>query len=195
MAPDLGLRTFTGRTHNEEKKRMSQEMSRGAMCGHDTCELRYEKLTADFALEALEEVFEAMSSESRYMRYLAATPRLTSSLIRVLTDLDETRHVAWQATACDRAVGLVRLVEDTDGTPELAVEVADDLTGCGIGGALVSVALRHAAERGAAEVRILVHPENTPALRLFRAAGASFVFRDGALEGLIPVTSSASAAA
>lgn len=171
------------------------EKSRGSGCGHDTCELRFERLTADMALPALEDVFEAMSSESRYMRYHAATPRLTSSLARALTELDETRHVAWQARACDRAVGLVRLVEDTDGTPELAVEVADDFTGCGIGGTLVSVALRHAAERGAAQVRILVHPENTPAIRLFRAAGASFVFRDGALEGLIPVNSTASAAA
>jgi hypothetical protein len=54
---------------------------------------------------------------------------------------------------------------------------------------------RHAAERGADEFRILVHPENTPAIRTFRAAGASFVFRDGALEGLIPVNSSTWAAA
>jgi RimJ/RimL family protein N-acetyltransferase len=174
---------------------MSREMSRSAVCGHDTCELRFERLTAGMALEALEDVFDAMTSESRYMRYHAATPRLTSTLVRALTDLDETRHVAWQARVCDRSVGLVRLVEDTDGTPELAVEVADDSTGCGIGGALVSVALRHAAERGADEVRILVHPENTPAIRLFRAAGASFAFRDGGLEGLIPVSSSASAAA
>ena len=169
--------------------------SRFGMCGHDTCELRIERLTADMAHEALENVFGGMAPESRYMRYHAATPRLTSSLVRALTDLDETRHVAWKAVACDRAVGLVRLVEDTDGTPELAVEVADDFTGCGIGGSLVSVALRHAAERGADEVRILVHPENTPALRLFRSEGTSFVFRDGALEGLVPVNSSASAAA
>ena len=195
MAPFPGLHTFTGRTNNQEKRMRHEEMSRGSVCGHDTCELRVETLTADTALEALEDVFGAMASESRYMRYHAATPRLTSTLVRALTDLDETRHVAWRAIACDKAVGLVRLVEDTDGIPELAVEVADEFTGCGVGGTLVSVALRHAAERGAGEVRTLVHPENTPALRLFRAAGASFVFRDGALEGLIPVNSTASAAA
>ena len=165
------------------------------MRGHDRCSLRFERLTRDKALTALEQVFGAMSSETRYMRYHAATPRLTTSLVRALTDVDEMRHVAWQASACDKAVGLVRLVEDSDGTPELAVEVADDFAGRGIGKALVSVALRHAGQRGTGEVRILVHPENTPAIRLFRAAGARFVFRDGALEGLIPVTSAASVAA
>lgn len=164
------------------------------MCRHETCDVSVHTLTRSMAPKALEEVFGAMSQDSRYMRYHAATPRLTSGLVRALADIDGTRHIAWQARACDRAVGLVRLVEDPDGTTELAVEVADEWSGRGIGRTLVSVALRHARERGAKGIRILVHPENRRAIRLFRAAGATFSFRDGALVGVISLMPATSAA-
>jgi ribosomal protein S18 acetylase RimI-like enzyme len=157
------------------------------MCRHETCELRIEFVTRETAPGALEEVFGAMSLHTRYMRYHAATPRLTSSMARALTDIDGRHHVAWQARSCNRVVGLVRLVDDRAGIPELAVEVADDFARSGIGRSLVSVALDHATERGAGAVGVLVHPENMPAIRLFRAAGAKFTYRDGALAGEIPL--------
>jgi len=161
----------------------------------NTADVAISMVNRDMARQALYEVFQGMSPTARYMRYLSATPRLSPNMVSVLSDVDGSRHVAWQATRGGRAVGLVRLHEDQDGIPELAVEVVDHHSGCGIGKQLVSTALWHAAERGTSSVRVLVHPENTSAIRLFRGTGARFVFRAGLLEGTIPVTTSVTVAA
>lgn len=156
--------------------------------GPETPVIELEPLSRDSALDALREVFEAMSPSARYMRYHSATPRLTKSLERALADVDGERHSAWQAVERGRRVGLVRIIETGDETAELAVEVADDHTGRGIGTALVAAALRHAAERRLTAVRVVVHPENRPAVRLFRSHSARFRFADSVLEGVIPVS-------
>lgn len=158
-------------------------------------EVTFERLDRDNAAESLLEIHGAMSPSARYMRYLSATPRITASMLRALSDVDGVRHVAWRATCGDRVVGLVRLLRDQDGILELAVELTDDHIGQGIGRALVSIAMDHAAALGATAIRVLVHPENTRAIRLFKTAGARFSLVAGTLEGTIPVTPSRSVAA
>lgn len=151
-------------------------------------EVTFERLNRLTASRALVEVHTAMSPTARYMRYLSATPRITTSMMEALSDVDGPRHVAWKATCADRAVGVVRLHKDHDGALELAVEVADDHTGLGIGSALVAMAIDHAVSLGATAIRVFVHPENARAIRLFKARGASFSFVAGDLEGTISVT-------
>jgi ribosomal protein S18 acetylase RimI-like enzyme len=70
---------------------------------------------------------------------------------------------------------------------ELAVEVADDFHGRGIGKKLSLAALREAHDAGVSFVQVIVHPENRSGLNLFRNLGARLSFRDGTFEGVIPV--------
>lgn len=158
------------------------------MCPNEIGDVTVSMLDRGTALAALHEVFEGMSPTAKYMRYLTATPRLTTAMTRILSDVDRSGHVAWRAICGEHTVGLVRLHEDEDGLPELAVEVVDDHTGRGIGKALVSTALNHAAAHGATAARVLVHPENTAAIRLFRSTGGRLLFGGGLLEGTIPVS-------
>lgn len=165
------------------------------MCRTESRDVAISMVNRGMASKTLHEVFEAMSPTARYMRYLAASPRLTTAMVRVLSDVDGSRHAVWRATCGDRTVGLVRLHDDREGAPELAVEVVDDHHGRGIGKALVATALRHAAKQGARSVQVLVHPDNMRAIRLFRSVGASFVFRSGLLEGVVPATTYTTVAA
>jgi GNAT superfamily N-acetyltransferase len=144
-------------------------------------------MTRDTAVQSLREVFEAMSPSSRYLRYHSPVPRLTSSLERALSDVDGSQHRAWRATLGERTVGIARLVTDRSGDVELAVEVADQFHGRGIGRRLTLMALMEAHAAGVRNVQVMVHPENRSGLRLFRDFGARLSFRDGSFEGVIPV--------
>jgi ribosomal protein S18 acetylase RimI-like enzyme len=146
-----------------------------------------EPISRDIAAIALREVFEAMSPASRYLRFHSPVPRLTSSLERALSDVDGSRHRAWRAVVGERTVGISRLVTGRSGEVELAVEVADDFHGRGIGKKLSLAALREAHDAGVSFVQVIVHPENRSGLNLFRNLGARLSFRDGTFEGVIPV--------
>lgn len=134
------------------------------------------------------EVFDGMSHESRYFRFLQATPRLTASLARHLADIDGVRHQAAVAYDCGRPVGMVRLVLDSSGDAEIAVEVVDALHGHGLGSLLVDAALETARIAGHTVVA-LVHGENGRAMKMFRKRGFHFQLDDGLFIGrLAPET-------
>lgn len=146
--------------------------------------VRVEELTTETAEAATLQVFEAMSAEARAHRFFGTTPRLSRSALTALTALDPDRHRAWVAQCGGTAVALVRAIYDRAGDVELAVEVADDHSGRGIGRRLVETALRHVGrDWQEAFVTLIVHPQNGGARGFFRAMGAEFTYDEGVLVG------------
>src|SRR3982751_4606347 len=82
-----------------------------------------------------------LSDRSVYQRFLSPKPRLTSSELKYLTEVDFNDHyalVAVLARAPSVIVGVGRWVRSTDapGDAEIAIVTADDLQGLGVGTAL-----------------------------------------------------------
>jgi ribosomal protein S18 acetylase RimI-like enzyme len=142
----------------------------------------------------VQRIFDSMSLESRYHRFIQATPRLTAGMRRMLADVDGHKHRAWVAWDADRPVGLSRIVVDQFGDFELSVSVVDGMQRRGLGRELVSTALASAADAGRDSVMILVHPENHASVALFRRMGATFEYEFGLLNGRVPTDVMATAA-
>ena len=139
-------------------------------------------------------VFDGMSPEARFHRYLQAMPALRPAHRRLLADVERPEHRAWVARDGNRPVGIVRIATDAEGAAELAVEVVDAVRGMGLGRRLVEHALTEAAEAGVPMLSLLVHPTNTASRGLFRSMGVDFVLEDGLLVGRLPVRSLAAVA-
>jgi acetyltransferase len=135
---------------------------------------------------AVQELFDAMSPEGRYHRFLQATPVLTPGMRRLLADVDGEKHRAWSAQIDERLAGIVRVIADQTGDLELSVAVADWAQRRGIGRRLVRHALADAAARGRDDVMVLIHPENRASVQLFRQEGAGFRYEFGLLVGRVP---------
>jgi len=102
--------------------------------------------------DLLDEVFSAMSDESRFLRYLTPMPVLHEQTRRVLTAVDGCRHVAVVALANGEAVGIARMISLGGPQAELAIEVADDWQGLGIGTRLALWIRERAARLGYTEL-------------------------------------------
>lgn len=122
-----------------------------------------------------------LSPESRYRRFLTATPRLSSSQLRYLTEVDHDAHEALLALdpsqASEPALGVARYVRlpDAPDVAEFAVVVVDDHQGRGLGTLLLAALARAAAAHGIARLRGWVSASNEPMLRLLRGLGAEVV--------------------
>src|SRR5512134_3826111 len=91
--------------------------------------------------DAIVELYEGLSAESRYGRFFRATPRYDRSLLRFLTDV--TSSTVWLAFDGERCVGEARVATSVrDGRGDLAVVIADDHRGRGLGRRLSKLALR-----------------------------------------------------
>jgi RimJ/RimL family protein N-acetyltransferase len=118
-----------------------------------------------------------LSEESRLRRFLSAKPRLTSSDLRYLTEVDGVSHYAVVAVLGDpeqaEIVGVarwVRLVDDP-AAAEAAVVVGDRLQGKGLG-KLLARDLADAARRlGVRRIRASILSDNPPSLALMRVIG------------------------
>ena len=128
-------------------------------------------------------VFDAMSPESRALRYLTGMIRLPSAMLDLLTDVDGDRHVAWLASAHGQPVGIARYARDDAGVAEVAVEVVDDHQGLGLGSALMDAVTTVAAADGIQRVRALLSIDNEPSRRLVTRIGVHLDVVDGLLEG------------
>ena len=93
-------------------------------------------------------LFDRLTPESRYRRFLSPKPQLTPRELTYFTDIDHLHHAAFAAV--DRRdgsiVGVGRYIHETDRAEvaAIAVEVADELQGMGIGTALARRAVRRA---------------------------------------------------
>lgn len=123
----------------------------------------------------LAELFDRMSPESRLRRFLTPKPRLSSSELAYLTDVD---HVAHEALAAvdqrdGSIVGVVRYVRcgDRPGVADMAIEVADELQGMGIGTLLGRRLIERACANGVELLAATTLWENRPARALLRRLG------------------------
>jgi len=126
-----------------------------------------------------------MSAQSRYMRFHVPVHELSESQLRELTEIDQSRHVAWGAVSLDEpgepGAGVARYVQSA-GDPRsanIAVTVVDEYHGLGLGRLLMQTILVAAATQGIERFLAHVLPENTAAQQLFRALGAGPGSRQG----------------
>jgi GNAT superfamily N-acetyltransferase len=112
-----------------------------------------------------------LSELSVRRRFLSPKPRFTSSELRYLTEVDGRNHVAIVAQRpedSDRLLGVarwVRMAEDPE-TAEVAIVVADDWQGRGVGSALAEAVAEEARLRGVRRFAATVYSDNVPAQRL-----------------------------
>lgn len=112
-----------------------------------------------------------LSPESQRLRFLAPKPRLTSTDLRYLTEVDGHNHVALVAALADEpdaivAVGrFVRLAEDPVAA-EFAIVVADELQGAGLGTELAQRLSAEARLRGIRRFTATILSENIAVRRL-----------------------------
>lgn len=124
--------------------------------------------------ERIQEVFDALSDRSRYLRFHAATPRLTGTALRHLARVVACERGAVVAMIGTRAVGIAQWARyaDEPHVAELAVAVGDRFQQRGIGRALVATAAGGVARAGVAQVSATVHPESRTVLRWMQGGGA-----------------------
>jgi RimJ/RimL family protein N-acetyltransferase len=123
---------------------------------------------------ALSAFFERLSAESRRRRFLGPKPRLTSRELAFLTEVDQCTHVA--LAAVDAAGAIVAVARynawlDRPGHAELAVAVADEWHGRGLGSALSEALLAHARRTSVVALTGSTLSENAPAKALLRRLG------------------------
>ena len=126
--------------------------------------------------ERLRAAHARLSPESRYRRFLAAKPTLSSADARYLVDIDGANHFALVATvpeapageAGDAIVAVARFVRvpDDDTAAEFAIVVGDDYQRQGLAVALIDRLAKAAAERGITRFRATILSDNIAILRL-----------------------------
>ncbi len=135
---------------------------------------------------AVIELFEGLSDADRYYRFLRPMPSYPPSMVRLLTAMDGVDHIAVGAIdPGGRALGVARFVRYSGrpDTADLAVTVAGAARGRGLARRLIEAAADAAGSVGIVELTIDVHPQNRPALALFRSLGFELHFDDGTIVG------------
>lgn len=126
---------------------------------------------------ALSAAYDRLSSESKYRRFLAPKPHLSSADTRYLVQIDGLDHVALVATAAEdpeRILAVARFVRvpEDPGMAEFAITVGDSVQQEGLGSELAGRLARVARQRGITRFRATLLAENGPAHRLVRGVGA-----------------------
>jgi GNAT superfamily N-acetyltransferase len=119
--------------------------------------------------------FARLSEETRRLRFLTAKPRLTEAEVRYFTEVDHHDHEALGAIdpIDGRGVGLARYIRDRDDpeVAEVAVTVADDWQGRGLGTELLRRITERAREEGIRQFTALVAVDNDTMLQLLHEIG------------------------
>ena len=130
--------------------------------------------------DVVDVVFAGLSPHSRYLRFQGPIAELSAATRRSLTALDGRTHVALAAFTKGRPIGIVRIIDLSDGRAELAVEVVDRWQGRGVGTQLLQAARNRAADMGYREFvgeMLVVNAAAHAALR--RVFRVTRVHRDG----------------
>lgn len=113
----------------------------------------------------------ALSSRSRYLRFLSGVSELSERWLDRFTQLDFTKELALIATivsgACETQIGVARYIQLTgDDTAEFAVVVADEWQGQGLGRELLQQLFVAAEAIGIRRMSGIVLKENRNMLKL-----------------------------
>jgi acetyltransferase len=130
----------------------------------------------------------SLSPRSRYLRFFTPVEEMSETMLDQMTRVDGHRHVAWLALTPDEGagVGVVRYVRaspDDARSAEVAIAVADDWQGGGLGGELLRQTVDHARLAGLDLLTATTLRENSAAAGLlqatgFAATGASGMYRE-----------------
>jgi RimJ/RimL family protein N-acetyltransferase len=119
---------------------------------------------------------ERLSAETRYLRFMSPKPRLSSTELRYLTEVDQVDHIALVAVPAEGPeciLGVARAVR-LPGEPELAefaIVVGDALQGRGLGRLLSERLVDASLEQGIRRFTATVLAENVRAIALVRSIG------------------------
>ena len=125
--------------------------------------------------------FARLSARSRQLRFLGPKKMLSATELRYLTDVDHHDHEAIGALspAEGRGVGVARYIRDADdpGAAEIAVTIADDWQGRGLGTELLVRLSDRARQAGIGRFTATVSADNVAMPRLLWKMGAELTGR------------------
>jgi ribosomal protein S18 acetylase RimI-like enzyme len=134
--------------------------------------------------DALLDLFESLSPDSRMRRFLVPKPQLSGRELAYFTEVDHRRHEALVVEGPDGALVAVAryacgFTDDEANIAEVAFAVADEWQGRGIGRTLAALLVDEARRNGIAALRATTLHHNRPARRLLIRAGFELVGIDG----------------
>jgi GNAT superfamily N-acetyltransferase len=138
--------------------------------------------------EGLLEGFQQLSPESRYRRFLAPQPTLGRAQLRYLTEVDHHDHEALLAIdpLTRNGLGVARFVRSRENpsVAEVAVAVADDWQGRGLGTTLLQELAGRAREEGVSRFSATVLADNSGVIEMvFKLGDAEVTSRhDGVID-------------
>ncbi len=130
-----------------------------------------------------------LSSETIYRRFLSPIKPPANALVKKLVDVDHHDREALIALDERGIVGVARYATGAGASREVAVVVADDWQGRGLGTMLMRRLAHIARMRGIAAFHATMLGDNRRAQSLVRglSPGATMRFEDGYLEAEIPL--------
>lgn len=129
--------------------------------------------------EALRRGFERLSTESRYRRFLTPVVELGAAQLTYFTEIDHANHEALVAIEPDHGefVGVARYVclKEDPRTAEVAIAVADDWQGRGLGTLLVHELVDRARSAGVLRLSATCLADNSAVIDLLERLGPASV--------------------
>lgn len=121
--------------------------------------------------------FNALSLDSRHKRFHIGLRELSPALLKLLTEVDQSQHVAWVVEAVEPGQPVIadaRYVHEAERPEraEFALAVADDWQGRGLGRRLVAHLAAHARRHGVRQLYGDILADNRRMLALMREFGA-----------------------
>ena len=131
-----------------------------------------------------------LSLDTPYRRFLSPVVPPADSLVRRLMNVDHCRHEALIALDQDGIAGVARYAPFGENGFEVAIVVADDRQGQGLGTMLMRRLGHVARARGIGSFHATIQAENRRAVRFLQRISprASFRFVDGVIEAEVPLT-------
>lgn len=145
--------------------------------------------------DALSIAFHKLAPETRYRRFMGHVSTLTPPMLTYLTEVDGENHFAIVAVPVKRRrrdpveiVGVARFIRlrGEPSSAEMAVTVADELQGLGLGTKLMEVLMEAAAERGIDTLVAHMLEANASMQRLLEKSGPLGKSEDGAVVVKLP---------
>jgi len=122
-------------------------------------------------------LFDRLGEEARATRFCGAKPRLNDAELSLLARVDTERHVLVGYVDGDpRPAGIARLARD-GGSAEIALSVADELRGRGVGSALLEALAADARAAGITSFVATVCGDNPSMIRILHRLSSSLEVR------------------
>jgi protein lysine acetyltransferase len=163
-----------GQSMEARRGALARDHGRDELALSDGTRLHLRPLTRDDR-DAMLALFNRLSKESRWRRFMSPKPTLAPRELEYMTDIDHVAHEAFAAVdeRDGSLAGVARYVRHTgtETAAELAVEVADELQRRGIGTALCRRVIERAQDNGYTVLTATALWSNQPARRLLRRLG------------------------